>query len=342
MIARLFPSLQHPRSPLADRICSFWEAPVAPRPLALFRIGLSAVLLVKAISIMGHLNDLYGRHGIVEWSVMSENRPPGLPNLSWVDSALNWVGLSPALAVPLSFSVYVAALIGLLLGQSTRLSAGVAWLAHTTLLTSSVMSIYGVDRFAQIGLFYCLCFPVGHALSLDAGNGRVAPGPSFQAWFGLRMLQLHVCIIYVACGVEKAVGTAWWSGEALWQALMTSYYGPVDCSILASAPWLAQGLGWMTLLLEAGVILFVWHPRARLVWVVGIVGMHLGIAVLMSLWTFSAIMIVFDVAAFGIPPRRLVKATNSATVRSRTTAGHSDTIEIVSGAHSVLHVKETG
>jgi hypothetical protein len=64
-------------------------------------------------------------------------------------------------------------------------------------------------------------------------------------------------------------------------------------------PWLAQGLCWLTLLLEAGVIAFVWHPRLRRLWLVGIVGMHLNIALLMNLWTFSATMIVFDVAAFG-------------------------------------------
>ena len=55
----------------------------------------------------------------------------------------------------------------------------------------------------------------------------------------------------------------------------------------------------MTLVLEAGVFAFVWHPRLRRFWLWGIVGMHLGIALLLGLWTFAAIMIVFDVAAFG-------------------------------------------
>jgi hypothetical protein len=55
----------------------------------------------------------------------------------------------------------------------------------------------------------------------------------------------------------------------------------------------------MTLVLEAGVLAFVWHPRLRRFWLGGIMGMHLGIALLLGLWTFAAIMIVFDVAAFG-------------------------------------------
>ena len=59
----------------------------------------------------------------------------------------------------------------------------------------------------------------------------------------------------------------------------------------------------MTLLLETGAVGFVWHPRLRRVWLVGVVGLHLGIALLLNLWTFSATMIVFDLAAFAFAPQ---------------------------------------
>jgi hypothetical protein len=181
-------------------------------------------------------------------------------------------------------------------------------------MTSGDMAMYGVDQFAQIGLFYCIWFPVGQALSLD-GAGRAGSDrsnhPSFEAWLGLRILQLHVCIIYTASGLEKALGEQWWNGEAIWRAVMGAPLDPpIDCSFLASVPWLATGLCWLTLLLEAGVVLFVWHPRLRMLWLVGIVGMHLNIALLMNLWTFSATMIVFDVAAFGLDPQPSPVATN--------------------------------
>lgn len=182
------------------------------------------------------------------------------------------------------------------------------------------MSLYGVDMFAHIGLFYCVWFPVGQALSLDHAWRAESVSdrsnqPSFAAWLGLRILQLHVCIIYTASGVEKASGEQWWNGEAIWRAVMGAPLGsPIDCSFLADLPWLAMGLCWMTLLLEAGIVVFVWHPRLRKLWLVGIVGMHLGIAVVLGLWTFSAVMIVFDVAAFGLsaePTSRRATTTTS-------------------------------
>jgi hypothetical protein len=271
--------------------------------LAWFRIGLASVLLVQALSLMGHLEDLYGQHGVVEWSVTSEDQAPAVPNLAWLEAALGFVGMPQAFAVPLAYAVYVGGLIGLLLGCRTRLAASLAWLAHTALMTSGEMTVYGVDQFAQIGLFYCLWFPVGHALSLDKAAGRVTAEPTFGAWLGLRMLQLHVCIAYLSSGVEKALGEHWWNGEAIWRAIMGVYDGPIDCSFLATVPWLSQGLCWLTLLLEAGVVLFIWHPRTRIIWLAGIMGMHLGIALVMNLWTFSATMIVFDIAAFGVLPQ---------------------------------------
>lgn len=71
---------------------------------------------------------------------------------------------------------------------------------------SGDMSTYGVDRFAQIGLFYCIWFPVGHAVSPDNAAGRANEAASFEAWLGRRVLQLHVCIACVASGVEKVLG----------------------------------------------------------------------------------------------------------------------------------------
>ena len=285
-----------------------------PRPLAWFRIGLSAVLLVQALSLIGNLENLHGRQGIVEWSVMSDDTRPAIPSVAWLDRVFLATGVPISLTVPLVFAVYLTGLTGLVLGYRTRLAACLAWLTHTALLTSGELSMYGVDRFAQIGLFYSLWFPVGHAVSLDKVKGRVAGGASFEAWLGLLVLQLHVCIAYVASGVEKAMGPQWWNGEAIWRAIMSPHDGasPIDFSFLADMPWLAQMLCWMTLLLEAGVPFFIWHRHTRILWLTGIVGMHLGIAIVMNLWTFSAVMIVFDVAAFGgSPHRRLVSSAST-------------------------------
>ena len=79
-------------------------------------------------------------------------------------------------------------------------------------------SIYGVDEFAHIGLFYCIWMPVGQAWSLDRWG--VADAGTWEARLALRVLQLHLCIVYFASGIEKATGTDWRNGDVIWYALM--------------------------------------------------------------------------------------------------------------------------
>src|SRR5262249_54241901 len=152
----------------------------------------------------------------------------------------------------------------------------------------------GVDYFVNIALFYCLWMPVGHAHSLDRRAGRVSGAPTPAARMGLRVLQLHLCMVYLSSALWKACGAQWWNGEAIWRALMRTDLGPWDPACfawLAGMPWVAVLAGWGTLLVEGGYALFVWLPWARRWWALATIGLHLGIAGLMGLWSFSAVMI---------------------------------------------------
>ena len=59
----------------------------------------------QAFSMVGHLDDLFGRYGIVAWSVNSANLPPGVPNLAWLDQALRSVGIPAGFVIPLVFAM---------------------------------------------------------------------------------------------------------------------------------------------------------------------------------------------------------------------------------------------
>src|SRR5262245_59269235 len=95
------------------RPCKVWALPAQPlrRPLTWFGIGLTGVLLMQALSLVGHLHDLYGRHGIVDWSVTWDSPAPGVPNLAWLDRALSIVGMPATAAVPLAFAIYSGSLL---------------------------------------------------------------------------------------------------------------------------------------------------------------------------------------------------------------------------------------
>jgi hypothetical protein len=295
------PALRPARS-WREGVHDFVAGPASPRPLAVFRIGIAAVLLSEAFAVAGNVLDLYGRDGLVQWSVGETLAPGGLPRLSWVTGSMAPLGVGPAGGVRLVFMAYVASLAGLMVGWRTRLTASTAWLLHLALKTSGSAAAYGADELANIALFYCVWMPVGHALSADRLSGRVTGAPSASARLALRVLQVHLCIVYASSGALKATGIQWWTGEAIWRAVMQPETGcPVGFGGLAHVPWAAMLAGWATLLVEAGYPVFTWPRRTRAPWVAAAIGMHLGIAFVLGLEFFSAVMIVFNLTAFLVP-----------------------------------------
>jgi hypothetical protein len=198
--------------------------------------------------------------------------------------------------------LYVAALGALLIGLGTRAAAVLAWLLHLVLMTTGQGTNYGADRLAHLFLFYLACAPSGDALSLDGALARRPSRASAGARFALRVVQIQLCVIYLAAGLGKATSEGWRDGDVIWRSLMTPEYARFgfDFAWLAGHPWLAVAAGWAVLVVEVGYAALIWPRRTRKAWVVAVVALHLGIAIFMGLVLFGALMIVLTVAAFGV------------------------------------------
>ena len=283
---------------LVRRAVGFVADPASPRPLGVLRIGLAAVLLLQAATLAGGLLEMYGSRGIMQWLVSQATVPEGVPHLRWVVDALAPLGVSEDACIRGTFLVYLASLVGLLTGWHTRTMAILAWLTHLAFTMGGNLTTYGVDSFANIALFYCVWMPVGAWAAADVQAGRASAAPSAAARLGLRVLQIHLCVVYTSSGIAKAMGDQWRDGEAIWRALMRKDLGQFDVTWMADVPWLPFLICWSTLVLEIGYGFFVWPRYTRMLWALSTVGLHAGIAVTMGLWSFSAVMIVLTTAAF--------------------------------------------
>jgi hypothetical protein len=114
---------------------------------------------------------------------------------------------------------------------------------------------------------------------------------------------MHLCVIYFSSGIAKARGGQWWNGEAIWRAVMQPQFHVFEMGWLASVPLLALLASWGTLLVEIGYPLFIWPARTRRLWLLAIVGMHVAIGLILGLWFFAAVLIVLNLAAFGVSGR---------------------------------------
>lgn len=282
-------------------IGDWFSRPASARPLAFWRVGVAAIMLAQAWACSASMFDVYGSQGIVNWDLTEAILVPGVPRISWITETLAPLGLGEGECIRGLFAVHMVALLGLLLGWRTRWMAIPAWLTHLMLKSSSRLMAYGVDEFQTISLFYFVWMPVGAAWSLDALAGRVSTAPSPLARLSLRVLQLHLCLVYFTSGWVKASGEEWQTGEAIWYALMRPDFTFVDFSWLASAPWIALLACWATLAVELGYAFLVWSRWTRKPIAFATIGMHLGILLFMGLWSFAALMIVLTASAYLVP-----------------------------------------
>ena len=203
------------------------------------------------------------------------------------------------LAFPIGYAVVCLLLTA---GIFTRVSALLLLLQHVGLYTAVQQLSYGFDYFCVSALFYCLIFPVDRHGSVD--RQLFALRPSRWVTPSLRVLQLHLCIVYFFAGLLKACGPTWHDGEALWKAYQLPAFagwGHIDITWLGHYPFLWAVLGWLVILLETAYPVAVWMGRIRPYWLLGIITLHAGIAIFMGLYEFSAMMILLNICAFQLP-----------------------------------------
>ena len=262
--------------------------PVSARPIIALRVGLPLLLLFHLVWLSSDILSLHGSRGIVPWELTDLLRDPRVPGLSTLARPWMLVGIGEEPAIVLLLSVYAGSLLALALGVHARISAFVAWGLHLGLLTSAFASYYGVDQLANTFLFYLF------VASFRRRDETIAVG-------GLRVVQAHLCVVYLAAGLDKARGHQWWNGEAIWQTVSQPVFATFDLASFAAHSWIPMLLGWATLVVEIGYALFVWPRHTRKVWCLATIGLHLGTGVLMGLVFFSSVMILLTSCLFLIP-----------------------------------------
>lgn len=278
----------------------FFTKPAYPWPLAVLRIGVGLTFLLQAWLVYPDLLVLYGRQGLVQGPLNDYFSSPMLPTIPMLVDWVTRLGFSESNGVIIIYITYMASLAAVSIGLGTRFMALLAWFLHTALFTTGDIIDYGADAFAQIALFYFIFMPVGSALSVDNVIFRRKVTPSSEARLSLRIWQIHLCIVYVFSGVSKALGTQWWNGEAIWRTLMLPQFVQFDMAWMASWPTIALSAGLLTLMVEIGYPVLIWIPRVRPYWMMATILMHVGIIEFLGLGIFGAVMIVFNLGAFGV------------------------------------------
>lgn len=285
---------------VASSIYTFFFSAMDSFPLAFFRISVGVFGLTQFLLLSANWLQLYGVNGYVEWFISYELFSiKELPSIIGLADTLLPFGFQDNSIVMFVTGIYVLSLLGMTLGWRTRLMTFMAWLTHFMLCNTSMAFGYGVETFMHVSLFYLLFSPCSEYLSLDAQAGRAGQQKiNSQARFMIRVIQLHLCIVYFNAGIAKMLGVDWWQGEAVWYVFGNTNYSQFNLQFLANLPFIPKTLSWWTLLIESAFPIFIFVKLSRKFWIINIILLHIGIGLIMGLYMFGLIMIIINIAAF--------------------------------------------
>jgi hypothetical protein len=317
----------------------FWFSPADPATLSLIRVLFGTLLFYVHLTYSWDLLAYVGKDAwcdqeaadfarleITVWrSPLSWNDPYEFyakGNYFW--SAFFHV-TDPASIVCLHVA-FLTAMLLFAVGLWTPYAAFISWIGAMSYVQRATSTVFGLDSMMLILLTYLQMGPSWARYSLDRwlqvrsarARGEPVPEvlPSIGANFAMRLTQFHFAFIYFASGTSKLLGSTWWSGTALNYVLLNPSFAPMEWEpYYQSVKLLAQSrLAWelfcsgsivATLALELGLIFLVWDLRWRWVFLCGAAGLHLGIAIIMGLTTFSLCMMIM-VLSF-VPPAVVLK-----------------------------------
>jgi hypothetical protein len=204
--------------------------------------------------------------------------------------------------------------------------------------------VFGADTMMAILLLYLMIGPSGAALSADrllarwwararprvlarwhafwghspgaaaaapAAPVSPTPAPSVSANLAIRLLQVHVCIVYLSAGLSKLQGQSWWTGTAVWGTVANFEFAPMQFDLynevlgfIARHRWLFEltmtTAGMFTLVFEIGYAFLIWRPATRWLMLGMAITLHGFIGIFMGLKTFSLLMLTMNLAF--VPP----------------------------------------
>jgi hypothetical protein len=290
---------------LRDAWDQFWFTPADVAALAAIRVCTGLVLFYTYATIAPDVLNYLGPHAWVDSATVDQFRRPAgpgeAPAPAWWGQSV-WFYLDSPSAVVLIYAAFLAAIVCFTLGLFTRLANVAVWAGHLSFIHRAFVGWCGMDTVLAMLTFYLLFAPSGAAFSLDRRRSRAAvPQSSWSANVALRLIQLHICVIYLCAGLSKLRGNRWWDGTAVWLTMNLHEYALLDftwlghfgddvCLLLSNVGVLA------TLGFEIGFTFLVWNSKARpaLLWLA--VFLHAGIGLFMGMGAFGAAMLTGCVA----------------------------------------------
>lgn len=278
----------------------FWFTPVDVAPLAAIRIASGLVLLYTYAAVVPDVMHYLGDRAWIDSTAIHQLRSAGEASGTavppWHGVSI-WFYLTSPVSIGISYALFLTAIVCFVVGFFTRTTNVIVWIGHLSFVHRAFLSWSGMDTVLAMLTFYLMFAPSGAAFSIDRRRSRISQDTSWTVNVVLRLIQIHMCIIYLCAGLSKLQGNRWWDGTAVWMTISLHEYAPFDmtwlgflgddlCHLISNAGVL------LTLGFEIGFAFLIWNPTTRPMLLTLAVLLHVGIGFFMGMAAFGMAMLV--------------------------------------------------
>jgi hypothetical protein len=289
---------RHWLAPLIEAWDRFWFTPSQPHTLAMIRILAGAMLFYTHFALTFDLLAFLGQDAWINrnTALLLNQGPDGG---AWIWSHLYYFDSPAAL-----WTAHLAALLVLAMftaGLFTRVTGVLSFVITLSYCHRLTGALFGLDQINLFLAMYLMLAPCGSVWSLDRWLARRRgisdpPPASTGVTVATRLLQLHLCVMYLFGGIDKAKGEFWWDGSAVWYAIANLEYQSLNLTWLVRQPWLIALLTHLTLFWETFYPVLIWPKLTRPIFLAMAFAVHGGIALALGMKTFGLAMIIANLA----------------------------------------------
>jgi uncharacterized membrane protein YphA (DoxX/SURF4 family) len=278
----------------------FWFTPSDPATLSAIRLFAGAMLFYTHLVWSFDLSAFFGPDGWLPLELYWADKYDNFGNMNYRFSFFPWIT-----STWLLWLVHICALVTMFLftiGLFTRTTAVLtAIFAINYLARVMPGAFYGLDKVTCMLAVYLMLGPCGARYSVDRllrlrRGVNTKMEPRVMATVAVRLIQFHLCAIYLYSGLGKLEGFTWWTGEAIWLSIANLEYQSLDVSFLGNYPWLMNLLAFTTVFWELFYVFLIW-PRFTRPWMLATaIGVHSFIALCMGMITFGLAMLIANLS----------------------------------------------
>jgi hypothetical protein len=275
----------------------FWFRPSAPQALAVIRI------LTGLMVLYSHAVWTLEFDGFIGEKLLSADYRANLFQNGF-ESTCDWSHfdwLPQALWMP-AHVLGLLAVACFVVGWQTKFFSWITAALVISYANRATGALFGLDQILAFLTLYLAVGNCGDTFSVDRWwKSRKHPNlvevqPSSWNSIATRLIQIHLCVVYLFAGLGKCQGDTWWNGEALWGALASYEYQTVDMTFMADQMTVVAALTLLTLFWEVGYAALIWPKLTRPIMLTLAIPMHLGIGICMGMMTFGLVMLIANLS----------------------------------------------